>query len=210
MIKKVNKLDIKNKNKIILSNGKEFDILKFQQALENNNKKIDKIKNAGIIGSTINIFSGRQAEVTLEALNLNNQFIEFTKFVHEILLTLGMEAREHRSEIESVINSRDESLSKTENQLLDVITKLNDKEKKIDAFLVENKNIMQDIKDLNSKIDYLNNNDINKINNDLLHSTQSMNEMKEQISVLTKKDKFYKILLSVIVIVICWILYYFI
>ena len=178
MIEKVDKLDIKDKNKIILSNGKEFDMLKFQQALEDNNKKIDKIKNAGIIGSTINIFSGRQAEVTLEALNLNNQFIEFTKFVHEIFFSLGMEAREHRSELKSVINIRDESLSKTENQLLDVITKLNDKEKKIDEFLVENKNIMQDIKDLNSKIDYLNNNDINKINNDLLHSTQSMNEMR--------------------------------
>jgi hypothetical protein len=209
MIEEEGKLDIKDKNKIMLSDGNIFDILKFQQDLKDNNKKIDKIKNAGFVGKTINIFSGRQAEVTLDALNLNNQFLEFTIFVHEILMKVALEAREHRSDLENIINNRDESLSKTENQLFEIIAKLNHTEKKLSDFLIENKNISEELKNLYSQIDYLKNNDLNKINNDLLHSVQLINEMREQISVLIKRDKLNKILLFIMMMAICWVFYYF-
>jgi predicted RNase H-like nuclease (RuvC/YqgF family) len=174
-----------DKSKDIIINGNAFDLVSFQKKLKENQLRLNKIQNAKFWEKPWNIITGKNFDVMIDSLDINNQFMEFSNFVYDALMFSAVKNHEHRVKTESLISSRDESLDYTEKQLVNITNELNIKLKEVENYTNKLRDFESSILSNSNRIEELLiqlNDTLQKVNENKINNEQNHSELKKMIN----------------------------
>ena len=175
-----------DENKEIIS-GEAFDLVSFQKKLIDNQQRLKKFQNAKFWEKPWNFITGKKLNVMIDSLDINNEFIEFSKYVYEALIFSAVKSREHRIKTESLISSRDESLDNTEKQLINITNELNIKLKEVENLTNRLRDFESNILTNSNRIEELliqSKDTSQKVNQNKIYYEQNHSELKKIINEL--------------------------